>query len=279
MVLDGLYLAVNVAVLVLLARWKYYREFPLFVAFQGFACLEIASRLPVPGGLAGEHTATYVWFPCAILLMVGSVGAAMELLWKAMHAMPREYKMAVVAGVGVVLYSFPPVLRIKLHLPSYSNWFEDFVRADLTVFYLCVMMLVATTFGIICTVKLIRQACPRYVRFHGLLLTILLACFVYLTDFSTWHRSRELWMAVKFGMCCGFIANASLLRFQARLSGLPGWGGPDLRAAVSYAPSSLLGHLRAVQFAIRSAQYGPDRREASRSTPSPHHPVSAVGRR
>lgn len=247
--LSGIYLAVNVLALLVLVVMRYYRAWPLFVAFQASNCLQILALLCIDP--TDRYQAIHYWGPAGALWMLATLGAAYEVLWRSMRGMPAQHKwgvsLSLAGALGIsahmVWYSF---------LDHYTDWWLEVIRTDRVAFQLSVATLALFGWGILHTVN--RTSCPRYFQLHGAVFGILTSGQVYFGDFSRWQHAHALYRGLELACMLGAIVNADLLRRQGRLSGLPEW--QFSLTALPRAWSFRRAHLRATPAAARCAPAG-----------------------
>lgn len=203
-----MYLAVNVAVLVLLIRLKYYRTWRMFTTMQAATCLQIAVRMAVP--VADRHAAVLYWLPTEGVLILATLAAVLEILWRSMRGFEATYKWGVCGSLLAAMFFCSHAASRVLGLPHYADWFQELVRVDRVLFNLALATLSNLALGIAGTAN--RRNCPRFVQLHTLLLTILCAGHVWLADWSTWKISHELFRGLELSCLLGWLINASLLR-------------------------------------------------------------------
>lgn len=205
MLLNLLYLGLNVAALGVLMRAKYYRMWGLLVAQLAVTCWQIGAITAI--GSTDRTTAIRWWFPGDLLLVVLTAGAVLEVLWRSMRGFPNAHKWGVCAWITISFVFAGMCIRWVLALPVNPDWFEQ-VKSDRIVWHLCIATAALIAAGIAHTFN--RHNDPRFVRFHASIVAVLAIGHVVLSDVSRWSESRMAYRCLEILCCAGWCINASL---------------------------------------------------------------------
>lgn len=229
MLLNLLYLALNVCCLGVLVSAKYYRIWGFLCAQLAVTCWQIIVLLFVP--VSDRTMAIRYWLTGDIALVVLCGLAVLEVLWRSMRGFPTAHKVGVCIYSCVGMHFAGLSMRWLMGIPTHADWIVQY-RSDRMMANLCIATLAIIAAGVAHSFN--RDNDPRFVRFHGTIVAVLACGHVLLSDMTHWSEARAAYRMLEVACCFGWMINANLTGKEERL--VQRWFSlaPDRNASAPY---------------------------------------------
>lgn len=208
------YLALNLALFVLVLKRRYYSVWPAFCAAQLLTTVQAAVTIFVrPSDVWGNH---WVWAPTEFTLVAMTAAAVLEALWKSLHFMRGSWWRALTFG-GLVWGCFFLALDVRLYAgyhEVFEGIYDHFLQERLYAYLF--LALLAFVGAWVATYK---RYTPRAVRMQLWIYSVLMAGHLLNADWLHWGWVNGQYRLLEVLCLVGWAINSKFQAFEIRLAG------------------------------------------------------------
>lgn len=210
MVLSTAFLVAHVALVLVLFHTRYYtRElYPWFFGFVVAATVQAGVTLVIP--VASAWGNRWVWAPTEVLLLLATLAAMGEALWRRMKLMDRLLRFWLLFGLVVSTFSATAILR---GLPSGPYTYAQFLADRAWLFcWLAIAGVIGFGFGVSKEVR-----APKLTRKHLVIYSLLMIAHTIIPSWDRWAGTNALYRGTVIALYGAWSMSALRLRDDRRL--------------------------------------------------------------